>query len=138
MSPIKEAPLAAQIPRGLSLLLIEDDIALAGVMSHWAKWVGAAMDTASFGAEALVFAAQKSYDVVLLDMTLPDMEGWTVYDRMIELRPILASRVIVLTGGAVSGASRAFLHRTSCPVVFKPFELETLARQITNLNCAAA
>jgi two-component system, cell cycle sensor histidine kinase and response regulator CckA len=138
MFPNEEAPLSVQIPRGLSVLLIEDDIALAGVMSHWAKWVGAAMDTASFGAEALVFAAQKSYDAVLLDMTLPDMEGWMVYARMIELRPLLASRVIVFTGGAVSNASRAFLERTSCPLVLKPFELETLARQITKLNRAAA
>jgi CheY-like chemotaxis protein len=138
MSPIEEAPLARQVPRGLSVLLVEDDIALAGVMSHWARWVGAAMDTASFGAEALVFAGRKSYDVVLLDMTLPDMEGWEVYDRMIELRPLLASRIIVLTGGAVNRASRAFLDRTNCPVVLKPFELETLARQITKLNCAAA
>jgi DNA-binding response OmpR family regulator len=96
------------------------------------------MDTASFGAEALVFAGRKSYDAVLLDMTLPDMEGWEVYDRMIELRPLLASRIIVLTGGAVNRASRAFLDRTSCAVVLKPFELETLARQITKLNCAAA
>ncbi len=138
MSPIEEAPLAVRIPRGLSILLVEDDIALAGVMSHWARWVGAAMDTAAFGAEALVFAAQKSYDAVLLDLTLPDMGGWTVYDRMIELRPLLASRVIVFTGGAMNNASRAFLDRTSCPVVLKPFELETLARQITNLKCAAA
>jgi two-component system, cell cycle sensor histidine kinase and response regulator CckA len=138
MFPSEEAPLTVQVPRGLSVLLIEDDIALAGVMSHWAKWVGAAMDTASFGAEALVFAAQRSYDAVLLDMTLPDMEGWTVYARMVEIRPLLASRVIVLTGGAVTKASQAFLDRTNCPVVLKPFELETLARQITKLNCAAA
>jgi two-component system, cell cycle sensor histidine kinase and response regulator CckA len=138
MSPIEEVPLAVRIPRGLSILLVEDDIALAGVMSHWARWVGAAMDTAAFGAEALVFAVQKPYDAVLLDLTLPDMEGWAVYDRMIELRPHLASRVIVLTGGAVNKTARAFLDRTSCPVVLKPFELETLARQITKLKCAAA
>jgi CheY-like chemotaxis protein len=138
MSPIEEAPLAARIPRGLSILLVEDDIALAGVMSHWARWVGAAMDMAAFGAEALVLAAHKPYDAVLLDLTLPDMEGGAVYDRMIELRPLLASRVIVFTGGAVSDESQDFLDRTSCPVVLKPFELETLARQITKLKCTAA
>lgn len=123
---------------GLSLLLVEDDPALATVMSHWAKWVGAAMDTASCGAEALSLTAQRPYDAVLLDMTLPDMEGWAVYARLVEVSPALASRVIILTGGAVSEAAKSFLARTSCPVVLKPFDLHNLAREIATLNCAAA
>lgn len=124
--------------RGLSLLLVEDDAALVSVMSHWAKWVGAAMDTASFGAEALSMTARRPYDAVLLDMTLPDMEGGTVYARLVEASPALASRVVILTGGGVSAAARSFLARTSCPIVLKPFDLENLGREIVTLNCAAA
>jgi CheY-like chemotaxis protein len=130
--------LTPHLLRGLSLLLVEDDLALASVMSHWATWVGASMDTASLGAEALALTAQRSYDLVLLDLTLPDMDGSEVYARLVEVAPGLASRVIILTGGAVSVSARSFLARTSCPVVLKPFDLESLAREIVTLNCAAA
>lgn len=123
--------------RNLTLLLVEDDTGLAGVMTRWAEWLGATIDTATLGADALSMAAEKKYDVVLLDLTLPDMKGEAVYARLVEAHPDLASRVIILTGGATNGDAKAFLRSTSCPVVLKPFELENLARQIVGLNQAA-
>lgn len=126
------------LPRGLSLLLVEDDTELAAVMTRWAAWVGATVDTAASGGTALTLAAARSYDAVLLDLTLPDMDGAAVYAGLAKVRPGLASRVIILTGGAVSAASQAFLDRTRCPVVLKPFDLESLARQIATLEFAAA
>lgn len=136
--PHKETQLTPSLRRGLSLLLVEDDAELAGVMTRWAAWVGATVDTAALGATALTLAAARSYDAVLLDLTLPDMDGGTVYASLVGVRPRLASRVIILTGGAVSLASQSFLDRTRCPVVMKPFELESLARKIAALEFAAA
>jgi two-component system OmpR family response regulator len=138
MFPHKEAQMTHALRRGLSLLLVEDDTELAEVMARWAAWVGATMDTAGLGSIALALAAAKTYDAVLLDLSLPDMDGERLYARLVGLRPALASRVIILTGGAVGQASQAFLYRTRCPVVLKPFDLESLARQIARLEFAAA
>ncbi len=126
------------LPRGLSVLLIEDDEALTSVMQHWAAWVGAAMDSASLGATALSLAARRSYDVVLLDLTLPDMDGGTVYQNLVRIEQSLAVRTIILTGGSVSPTSETFLESAVCPVVLKPFDLETLNQQIARLRVAAA
>jgi CheY-like chemotaxis protein len=125
------------LPHGLSLLLVEDDADLAGVMGRWAAWVGVRMDAASRGADALRLVVERSYDAVLLDLTLPDMDGPTLYDRLVELCPILAPRIIILTGGAVNGRGRTFLEGTDCPVVLKPFDLVSLARQIAQIERAA-
>jgi DNA-binding response OmpR family regulator len=130
--------LTPPLPRGLSLLLVEDDTELAGVMTRWAEWIGATMDTATLGRTALHLAAARTYHAVLLDLTLPDIDGETVYASLVKVRPALASRVIILTAGSVSEALQAFLHRTRCPVVLKPFDLEGLARQIAGLDAAAA
>jgi DNA-binding NtrC family response regulator len=138
MFPPKEPQLTPPLPRGLSLLLVEDDADLTDIMVRWAVWVGAKMDTAALGRTALTLAAGRAYDAVLLDMTLPDMGGEAVYGSLVGLRPGLASRVVILTGGAVSDESQGFLHRTRCPVVLKPFDLEALARQIARLKFAAA
>ena len=123
--------------RNLSLLLVEDDQVLAGVMTRWVQWLGATLDTAGLGADALSMVAEKKYDVVLLDLTLPDMNGDAIYAGLVKICPDLASRVIILTGGAINGEAKAFLRSTHCPVVLKPFELENLARQIVTLNRAA-
>jgi CheY-like chemotaxis protein len=129
---------SVRIPRGLSLLLIEDDVALATVMRHWARWVDVAMDAVSLGADALDLVAQRAYDVVLLDLTLPDMEGWDLFKRMTALQPVLASRVIVLTGGAITEPSKEFLLQTRCAVLLKPFDLEALGRQLVSVKYSAA
>jgi hypothetical protein len=65
------------------------------------------------------------------------MKGEAVYAGLVKACPDLASRVIILTGGATNGEAKAFLRSTHCPVVLKPFELENLARQIVTLNRAA-
>jgi CheY-like chemotaxis protein len=137
MLPIKEAPVTPYLPQGLSLLLIEDDLELAAVMRRWAAWVGVSLDVASRGADALQLVTKKSYAAVLLDLSLPDIEGPALYDGLVALCPLLASRVIILTGGAVNGQGRTFLEATSCPVVLKPFDLLSLARQIAQLDQAA-
>ncbi len=124
-------------PQGLSVLLVEDDPELAAVMRRWAAWVGVSLEVASRGADALHLIVEKSYHAVLLDLSLPDMDGPALYDGIIELCPPLASRVIILTGGAVNRRCRTFLEATSCPVVLKPFDLLSLARQIAQLDLAA-
>jgi len=137
MFTTKEAHVTPHLPPGLSLLLVEDDLELAAVMQRWAAWVGVSLDTASRGAEALRMVMEKSYAAVLLDLSLPDMDGANLYDRIVELCPVLASRVIILTGGAVDRQGRTFLEGTSCPVVLKPFDLQCLTRQIAQLEQAA-
>jgi DNA-binding response OmpR family regulator len=137
MLPTKEAEVTPHLPHGFSLLLVEDDVELAEVMRRWAAWVGVSMDVASRGADALRLVMEKSYDAVLLDLTLPDMDGPAVYERLVELCPILAHRILILTGGAVNGEGKAFLENTNCPVVLKPFDLVSLARQIAEVDRAA-
>jgi len=137
MFTTKEADVHSHLPHGFSLLLVEDDLELAAVMHRWATWVGVSMDAAARGADALRLVMARSYDAVLLDLTLPDMDGPALYDRLVDLCPILASRIIILTGGAVNGRSRTFLEGTSCPVVLKPFDLVSLTRQIAQVERAA-
>ena len=137
MFPSKETDVTPHLPHGLSLLLVEDDAELVTVMSRWAAWVGVSMDAAPRGADALRLVMEKSYDAVLLDLSLPDMDGPALYERLVELCPNLAPRIIILTGGAVNVRSRTFLAGTSCPVVLKPFDLVTLARQIAEVDQAA-
>lgn len=137
MLPSKEAHVPPHLPQGLSLLLVEDDLELAAVMRRWALWVGVNLDVASRGTDALRLVMEKSYAVVLLDLSLPDMEGAALHDRIVEVCPLLAPRIIILTGGAVNGQARTFLESTSCPVMLKPFDLLSLAREIAQLDRAA-
>jgi CheY-like chemotaxis protein len=67
-----------------------------------------------------------AYDVILCDLMMPEMSGMAFYDAVHALWPALAPRVVFLTGGAFTAASRDFLERVPNPRLEKPFETRRL------------
>lgn len=62
----------------MRILLVEDEQALATVLRQGLEEHGYAVDMAADGDEALAFAATEPYDLVVLDVMLPDMNGFGV------------------------------------------------------------
>jgi two-component system sensor histidine kinase/response regulator len=77
------APIAprAQILPG-QLLVVDDDAANRDVLSRRLQQQGHAVRTASSGREALDLASSSAYDIVLLDIMMPDMDGYEVLRHM--------------------------------------------------------
>lgn len=66
----------------MRILLVEDEQALARLLAQGLREQGYAVDVASAGDEALAFLASESYDLVVLDIMLPDVDGFSVCRRM--------------------------------------------------------
>jgi CheY-like chemotaxis protein len=78
----------------------------------------------------------EQWDIVLCDLSLPDLSGSQIWSRLREARPELASRFVIMTGGAVTQESQSFLSLYPGPVLQKPFRLsdvEALAVRILGL-----
>lgn len=77
-----------------TILLIEDDEALAQLVQLLLERAGYEVKSAHNGAAGLDIARATSPDLVLLDILMPDMDGWHVYEA---LRRITDSPVLFLT-----------------------------------------
>ena len=78
----------------MRVLLVEDDFTAAQGISLALKSDGAVIDEADTGEEALELARHYDYDIVILDLMLPDMEGYEVVRRMRAARieiPVLSN-----------------------------------------------
>src|SRR3954463_14868913 len=62
----------------MRILVIEDEEAIAAFVVQGLTEAGYAVDLAGDGAEALYWAAIAEYDVIVLDVMLPDQDGFTV------------------------------------------------------------
>lgn len=60
----------------MKILLLEDDVRLAGVIARGLRREGNAVDTAATVEDARWFAAESVYDVLVLDVMLPDGDGF--------------------------------------------------------------
>ena len=92
--------------------------------------------TASTAAEALGFLEQGSYDVIVSDLRIPNMDGPRFYRELKQRWPGALSRIIFMTGHAEDPESARFLRETGVPVLAKPFTPERL-RQAVQQACMA-
>ena len=80
----------------MRVLLVEDDLTTSRGISLMLRGNGAIVDQTDTGEEALELARHYDYDVVVLDLLLPDMEGYEVVRRMRAAR--VETPVLILSG----------------------------------------
>jgi len=129
----QDAPTAPAdpLPRGReTILVIDDEHAVRDVMRRLLERLGYVVDVAVGGAEAidLVSAAPGRYDVVILDLRMPLMRGFEVFDRLRAIRPDL--RVLVATGYERDDEAQRLLDAGAVGFLQKPFEQTRLAQAL--------
>jgi DNA-binding NtrC family response regulator len=70
------------------------------------------------------------FDLVLLDLRLPQMAGDTFFLAIVRRWPRLLGRVILMSGDPLSQQSEGPAELTHCPVLAKPFSLDTLIKTV--------
>ncbi|HUI26606.1 MAG TPA: ATP-binding protein [Candidatus Kryptonia bacterium] len=101
-------------------LVVDDEDQVAESLLALLAQEGLSAQRAASGAEALARLASQSFDVVLLDVRLPDIAGPAVYAQLLARQPAQAERVIFVTGGLWRSESRLRLQLPPQPVLSKP------------------
>jgi two-component system OmpR family response regulator len=118
----------------LLILLIDDDQTTATVLRNMFEIQGYAVETATRGSAALARIAAGGISLVLLDLTLPDMDGLTLC-RQLRARDSEQANpsywpIIVLTSAGDVGAPAACFLAGADEYLHKPFETDALVRSI--------
>jgi CheY-like chemotaxis protein len=82
------------------------------------------VDAVGSGEAALEQALAHNYALIISDLQMPHMDGPTLYERLLHVRPTL--RWLIITGDTMGERSHAFLERTQLPALPKPFTREQL------------
>jgi DNA-binding NarL/FixJ family response regulator len=112
-------------------LVVEDQTTLREFLSELvADDFGYLVDAVATGEEALRFLQQHTYDLLLLDLVLPDMHGVDLLDRVWGKGP----RVLVLTAHARPAAVREAMERGAHGVATKGAPLRELREAIERVR----
>ena len=128
-APRAPAP-SMEAVRGSSVLLVEDERALAAAVAEALTDAGLKVDHAGDGEEALARVRQKSYDLVICDLKMPKVDGMMLYRAIAAATPALARRVIFVTGDVAGTDAERFLEDSGCRWLAKPFRLADLLRAV--------
>jgi signal transduction histidine kinase/ActR/RegA family two-component response regulator len=110
-------PMAAPFPPS-RILIIDDEPLVARSLARMLR--GHDIVIAGDGEAALWECLARDFDLVLCDVMMPRMDGPAFYQALREHRPAFATRIVFMTGGAFTAATRAFLDGVPNVHVEKP------------------
>ncbi|MCT8977588.1 response regulator [Clostridium sp. CX1] len=121
--------------RKLSILVVEDDKASQMVMYNLLKKYGHTCDVANNGQEAVEMAQNKKYDLVLMDIQMPIMDGIqaTKLIRKSEENKDKHIPIIALTAYALKGDREKLIDAGMDDYISKPFNVEELLKTVYNM-----
>lgn len=114
------------------ILVVEDEPIVAAGIAALLESDGIAVRTVHLGAEVAAEVAAKMPDLVLLDVSLPDMSGPEVFEILSERWPSLP--VIFSTGHADESALEELLNVREVGFLRKPYDLDALHRAIDQVT----
>ena len=117
---------------GLQLLLVEDNPTNQIVASELLGNEGALVDIAPGGTFALAMLEQlpDKYDLVLMDIQMPDMDGYETTRRIRSKAAMLTLPIVAMTANAMQSDKQACLDAGMNDHVAKPFAIDTLVQTI--------
>ena len=117
-SPMKVAELEVT---GLNILLVEDIELNVMVAKALLEKLGQRVDVAMTGQEALDKARETQYDLILLDIQLPDMTGFDVANTLIEEDLVMQTPIVALTANVIKKRDE-YLENGMDDVIAKPIK----------------
>jgi CheY-like chemotaxis protein len=140
-APVKDSALlddAKNEARTLRILMAEDNVINRKVALSMLKRLGYKADVAENGLEVLQALRERSYDVVLMDVQMPQMDGLEATRRIRDSG--LTTHIIAMTAHALDGDRDECLKAGMDEYISKPIKMEELARVLETFDqrCAAA
>ena len=122
-----------------SRILIIDDEPLLGQTLLYAFKGRHEVSICTSGREALRrLETDSSFDLVLCDLMMPDVNGAAVYAAVQREHPELAERFVFMTGGAFTPRAREFLSQHTGAQLEKPFNIADIEKILGQFAAAAA
>ena len=118
---------SAERQRQLSLLLVDDDVELCGMMREFFTQEGHRLDCAYNGREGLTAALNGAYDLVILDVMLPVVDGFELLQRLRRRRDL---PVIMLTARVQQRDRIRGLDSGADDYLPKPFDPDELLARV--------
>ncbi len=131
--PIMDPGMAARHP--LRILLAEDNVVNQKLALRLLQHMGYRADLASNGVEAVKSVERQDYDVVLMDVQMPEMDGLEA-SRQITTRWPAGKRpwIVAMTANAMQGDRENCLAAGMDDYVTKPIRVDQLVEALSNAN----
>jgi len=120
----EEAPPTS--PGDIKILIVDDEEVVRSSLRSWFEEEGYAVEAAAGGKEALVKLTEKTWDLFILDIKMPGMDGLELQNKIKEAFP--SAVIIIMTAYASVDTAVRAMKEGAHDYITKPFDPEELDR----------
>jgi DNA-binding response OmpR family regulator len=114
----------------VKILVIDDDIGMTELLSLLLAPASSQIITANTGQDGIEIAREQAPDIIILDLMMPEMNGWTVCER---IREFSKAPILVLSSMDAPGSVAQALDVGADDYLVKPVSSGTLIAHINKL-----
>lgn len=117
----------------MNILIVDDDASVRATFARALVQVGFTTHEAGGVAEAFEILKRQQMDGIVCDFTMPGMDGSVLHQKLLEIAPDVADRIVFVTGWARDPKTRRLLDHTGQPLLEKPVELNDLIKHVRRI-----
>ena len=114
------------------ILVVDDEAKIRALIRKYAEYEGYTVAEAADGMEAVSKAKAEDFDIIILDIMMPELDGIETLHRMRSMGdiPCKDMPVIILTANAVTGAREEYLEEGFTDFLAKPIDSTHLEKML--------
>src|SRR6266705_5931966 len=116
--------------RRACILVVDDEALVVAAIADTLGLEGYEVEMAKNGREALKKIAARSYDLILCDLLMPELDGVGLYRELERQQPSLLPRLAFVSGSTEVPEYASFCDRTAVTLLGKPFAVADLHRLV--------
>ncbi|HOF17458.1 MAG TPA: response regulator [Phycisphaerae bacterium] len=112
--------------QGRRVLVVDDSTQITSLIREVLRACGAEVVTVNSGQQAMVRVQVDEFDLLLLDVKMPEADGWRILMFVRDVQPELLPHTILLTGDRYHAETLQRAGQMAVPVIYKPFDVGEL------------
>jgi two-component system, OmpR family, response regulator len=115
------------------ILLVDDEVSVLDLVRTTLETCGYTIDTAATSHDAMEMIRSSEYSMVILDLLLPDMNGFILSQEIRRIRPGLGNRILFISGILFGQSTIDHLGSIGAGFLSKPFQLRALIEAVDRI-----
>ncbi|HRI89580.1 MAG TPA: response regulator, partial [Candidatus Hydrogenedentes bacterium] len=121
-------------PLGTKILCVDDDAEILQFIARCLEGEGYEVITCSSGEQALRLASTREFGVVLMDISMPGMDGWEACSKLKRDQSLSGIKVFMVTAKPLDSGSARFREYGADGYLLKPFHADDLLELVQGVS----
>jgi CheY-like chemotaxis protein len=117
----------------IKMLVVDDETTVQQFVKSALNPSNYDIETTGDPYDALQKIAGNNYDLVIIDIRMPGMNGQELFDKIVNDKPYMSKNVLFTTGDSANIEVKAFLQKYNLRSIGKPFDHQTLKQKIREI-----